>query len=444
MIYYLIQSTLVLTLLLIVYFLLLKNEKMFGVNRFYLILAVLFSLYFPALQIENTNSVIEPVITVMKVSEYNNPIASVPNLISNEIALPKAKASLLFQYLFLIYISICLIFISKYFFNLYKLIKWTKNKGPKVASLQTVYIDSCIKPFSFFKFFFINKSEFDNVKYNDSIILHEEAHSKQMHSLDILIVEFIKCFLWFNPLVWIYKKEITENHEYLADSYAAKKQNNTSKYLQNLIASIEKIQPIPLTSGFGYLLIKKRIKMLNKSNKSIMSNTTKITSSLIIAGSVLFISSFNLHQLPTNIIENEIITKDKNIPALLPIKKEAINKVSASFGMTIHPVNKMEKMHTGTDFIAPEGTSIMATANGEISFSGFSAGYGNHVIIKHNDTYQSLYAHLNSINVKQGKNVNAGEVIGIIGSTGQSLSTHLHYEVIENGTKVNPSQFFDF
>jgi len=443
MIYYLIQSTLVLFILLVVYFLILKNEKLLIVNRFYLILSVLFSLSIPALQLDTPSSVIEPVVSGLNISEFRNSII-VTNLTSQRIIIPKGEAFSWSEYLFLFYIYICTIFILKYLFNLYRCLKMTKNLGPKISSLQTVFIDSSIKPFSFFHYFFINKSEFENIKYNDSIILHERAHSKQMHSLDILLIEFIKCILWFNPLIWVYKKEITENHEYLADNYAANEQTSLNKYLLNLIDSVENTKPIPLTSGFGYLLIKKRIKMLNQSKKSTMSNITKVTFSSLIAISVILLSSFNLHQSPANIITNKIATKNKTIPHLLPIKKDQINKLSSGYGMRTHPIHKIEKMHTGIDFIAPEGTSILATARGIVSFSGFSNKYGNYIIIKHSNSYQSLYAHLHSNNVKQDQKVSSGEKIGIIGASGKSLGIHLHYEVIENGKKVNPIQFFKY
>jgi len=108
----------------------------------------------------------------------------------------------------------------------------------------------------------------------------------------------------------------------------------------------------------------------------------------------------------------------------------------------MHPIYKVEKMHTGTDFRAPMGTPVLATSDGEIiKAKKQSTGYGNLILIKHDTIYQSLYAQLSEINVKVGQLVKKGDVIGKVGSSGASTGPHLHYEVIENGKKVDPENF---
>ena len=305
-------------------------------------------------------------------------------------------------------------------------------------------MNSPIKPFSFFKFLFVHQDELEAIKQNDALIYHEKAHAQQFHSLDILGIELVKCLLWFNPIVWIYRKEITENHEYLADSYAVKKQNDIEKYALNLITSAAEKSSFPLSSGFSYVLISKRIKMLKQPNTKSMSNIMKITSGAILAISIIAISAFNLENSPVKLAEKEIRTLVKNAPAMLPIKKDQIIKISSGFGLRVHPINKMKKMHNGVDFIAKEGTAILATADGTVTTSNFSNGYGNHIIIKHDDSYETQYAHMSSLNVKEGDHVKAGQTIGVIGNSGQSLAIHLHYEVIKDGVHVNPADFFEF
>lgn len=175
-----------------------------------------------------------------------------------------------------------------------------------------------------------------------------------------------------------------------------------------------------------------------------MSNTTKVILSIITAIYLLILSGFSWHQPNKATIDVGLTTlEEKNTPKLLPIKKDDIIKISSGFGKTTKSGDKSEHMHEGIDFIASKGTKILATANGEVVYSGFSEAYGNHVIIKHNSTYQSLYAHLSSLTVEKGKNVNAKEVIGIIGSTGKATGIHLHYEVIKNGIKINPNRLFN-
>ncbi len=123
------------------------------------------------------------------------------------------------------------------------------------------------------------------------------------------------------------------------------------------------------------------------------------------------------------------------------LMKTPINgaRLSSSFGMRKHPILGYNKMHRGTDFAAPEGTPIMASGDGVITKAGWCGGGGNCVKIKHNKTYQTVYAHMkNFSNISiPGNRVKQGQVIGYVGSTGLSTGPHLHYEVIENGKKIN-------
>jgi len=123
------------------------------------------------------------------------------------------------------------------------------------------------------------------------------------------------------------------------------------------------------------------------------------------------------------------------------LMKTPINgaRLSSSFGMRKHPILGFNKMHTGTDFAAPMGTPIMASGTGTITRAKWCGGGGNCIKIKHNSTYETVYAHMKSFakGIKVGKKVRQGEIIGYVGSTGMSTGPHLHYEVIVNGKKVN-------
>ena len=123
------------------------------------------------------------------------------------------------------------------------------------------------------------------------------------------------------------------------------------------------------------------------------------------------------------------------------LMKTPINgaRLSSSFGMRKHPIDGFNKMHRGTDFAAPKGTPIMASGNGIIKKAGWCGGGGNCVKIKHNSTYETVYAHMSKFarGIKKGVRVKQGQTIGYVGSTGKSTGPHLHYEVIVNGKKVN-------
>ena len=142
--------------------------------------------------------------------------------------------------------------------------------------------------------------------------------------------------------------------------------------------------------------------------------------------------------------------KDKNNDDFFNIKGQSITKslmktpingarLSSSFGMRKHPILGYNKMHRGTDFAAPSGTPIMASGSGTITRARWCGGGGNCVKIKHNSTYETIYAHMKSFakGIKEGRKVKQGQIIGYVGSTGMSTGPHLHYEVVVNGKKVN-------
>ena len=123
------------------------------------------------------------------------------------------------------------------------------------------------------------------------------------------------------------------------------------------------------------------------------------------------------------------------------LMKTPINgaRLSSPFGMRKHPIDGFNKMHRGTDFAAKEGTPIMASGDGIVVRAKWCGGGGNCIKIKHNSTYQTIYAHLKNFasGIKSGVRVKQGQIIGYVGSTGKSTGPHLHYEVIENGKKIN-------
>lgn len=130
-------------------------------------------------------------------------------------------------------------------------------------------------------------------------------------------------------------------------------------------------------------------------------------------------------------------------PAIQPIANKQLIALASGFGMRIHPVYKVKKMHTGIDFAAPIGTPIYATADGfveevTVQFSG----YGKMITIEHGFGYQTRYAHMHEFAVRKGQKVKRGDLIGYVGNTGLSTAPHLHYEVLLNGVLINPVHYF--
>lgn len=147
---------------------------------------------------------------------------------------------------------------------------------------------------------------------------------------------------------------------------------------------------------------------------------------------------------------DEVIALAKNkeamlasIPAIQPVSNEKLTRVASGFNYRIHPIYKVRHFHTGIDFSAPRGTEIYATGDGVVkAVTKKKGGYGYHIVIDHGYEYKTLYAHMSRFKVRAGEKVKRGDVIGYVGSTGTSTAPHLHYEVIKNGEKINPMNFF--
>ena len=169
------------------------------------------------------------------------------------------------------------------------------------------------------------------------------------------------------------------------------------------------------------------------------NNKVRDTGKIIYASMYVNGEEINLYNFEYENDEEYYDIKGKSITKSL--MKTPINgaRLSSSFGMRKHPILGYNKMHRGTDFAAPSGTPIMASGSGTVTRARWCGGGGNCVKIKHNSTYETVYAHMRSFakGVREGKKVKQGQIIGYVGSTGLSTGPHLHYEVIVNGKKVN-------
>ena len=169
------------------------------------------------------------------------------------------------------------------------------------------------------------------------------------------------------------------------------------------------------------------------------NNKVRDTGKIIYASMFVNGEEINLYNFKYNKVEDHYDISGKSITKSL--MKTPINgaRLSSSFGMRKHPILGYNKMHRGTDFAAPSGTPIMASGSGTVTRARWCGGGGNCVKIKHNSTYETIYAHMKSFakGIREGKKVKQGQIIGYVGSTGLSTGPHLHYEVVVNGKKVN-------
>jgi len=139
---------------------------------------------------------------------------------------------------------------------------------------------------------------------------------------------------------------------------------------------------------------------------------------------------------------DEYLSRLVNSVAFTPMGYPRLSSITSVFGYRSDPFDsESAELHPGIDFRGQKGDPVKTTADGKVIFTGRKGGYGNCIIIKHKNDFETLYGHLSRINVKEGQAVSTGDVIGKVGSTGHSTGNHLHYEVRKNGKPINPARF---
>jgi hypothetical protein len=209
----------------------------------------------------------------------------------------------IFIVLFIIVSSVLLI---RFAFNIFRIIrKIIKCKKIKKVNVSLVLVEEKTIPYSFFRYVFVNQSDFENGKIEKELLIHEEAHCLQYHSVDIILLELINVFFWFNPTIWLFRKEILLNHEYYADNkvLVSNKSFDYHKLLLNLVIQNNTNY---LVSNFKYSLIKNRIIMMTKSRPSHNAILRKIAAStlFLFLGIAFTFSQENMLNKNTSNFEN--------------------------------------------------------------------------------------------------------------------------------------------
>ena len=255
------------------------------------------------------------------------------------------------------------------------------------------------------------------------------------NTLNIEIRKSQKKFIVKENVLKLYKKEVVIKNEIKSSLYSAAMKSGIEP---NIIVEFARIFGFEvdfqrdIRKGDWFEILYERF----EDDNNIVKDTGKIIyASMFVNGAE--INLYNFKDGSGDIGFYDI--KGKSI--VKSLMKTPINgaRLSSSYGMRKHPILGYNKMHRGTDFAAPSGTPIMASGAGKITRARWCGGGGNCVKIKHNSTYQTVYAHMKSFarGIKEGRRVKQGQIIGYVGSTGLSTGPHLHYEVIVNGKKVN-------
>lgn len=279
MIPYLIYSSVSLALLLVIYWFFLEKEKRLIFNRVFLLWSLVFSLIIPLTPV----GIISTEIPWSAIIQSGETTSSTGYQNFEEITLPTEVAvnatvkegvsdstMLSNKFFFLIY-SIVSAFL---FIRLIRIIikfhlKSETNRKCLVRGFQVVLLNENVIPHSFINTVFLSKNQFKNGEIAEEILNHEFTHIRQKHSLDILFVEVLKIVFWFNPMLYLYKKAIALNHEYLADEAVLSNGTLIKNYQQMLLQTIERSTIYSLASSFNFLLTKRRLQMMTLSRTKI-------------------------------------------------------------------------------------------------------------------------------------------------------------------------------
>lgn len=225
-----------------------------------------------------------------------------------------------------------------------------------------------------------------------------------------------------------------------------KKMNSVNKALAdlqdkdaNIYRAVFEAEPMPLDSEqFKTFNVEKYQQLMGYSNSAILIDLNQKMETILAKVAMQNKSFDELARLASR--KKEFLAA---IPAIQPVANRNLRKMASGFGYRLHPIYKTYKMHEGIDFTAPTGTPIYATGNGRVmNVDKEHRGYGNCIIINHGFGYQTLYGHMYRMKARPGQIVKRGELIGYVGNTGLSSGPHLHYEVIKNGKKINPINYF--
>ncbi|AEH01203.1 M56 family metallopeptidase [Lacinutrix sp. 5H-3-7-4] len=251
------KSTACLAILLAFYKLFLERLNIHTFKRFYLLGAVLISIIIPFI------TFIEYIEPQFNVPYFEVDHSATINLLPVEQPIITEPTNYLPFILWSIYGLGVLLFLTKFCINLFGIVsKIKRNEKQKSGNYISVLLHDFIVPHTFFSYIFLNKTRFEAKAIPQEVLLHEQTHAKQKHTLDILFIELLQVVFWFNPLLYLLKKDIKLNHEFLADEAVLKQGIDSSTYQETLLQFSSTANEIPLAHAINYSLIKKRFTIM--------------------------------------------------------------------------------------------------------------------------------------------------------------------------------------
>lgn len=411
---YLMKSSACLALFYIVYLALFRNTDRFQLNRAYLLAGLVLSFVLPAVVLPATS--IDVVLVPSLITDLSTEVA-----VSE--AVPGATTSVtLSSVVQFIYGTGVVISFAILIYSIFRIVRlyWLSEKFNYCG--RSIAVTPNSPAFSFFGWVFLRYADDDH-----AIIEHELVHVRQYHWIDLLLVEIATALLWFNPLIYFYKKSIAIQHEYIADR-SVLSSIPVKEYLHCIVRQLETNFQAALSSHFRTQSIKQRIKMMTNTK-----SYSPIRYVIILPLVVVLLAAFTDRGAP-----------DQNQEFRSPVDVSKLRKEPGpGFGARVNPSNNKEQVHTGVDLVAPAGTAVYATANGVVAKTSVAGNRGKFILINHDNKLASSYSHLEQISVKEGERVNQGQLIGLVGSTGVSTGPHLHFEILKEGKAVDPVPYLN-
>lgn len=433
---YLVKANLILMLLYLVFYCFFRNTTLHQLNRIVLLSILLISvsiplIHFNVLSIPESDLIWENWAEEIEFIPANLFATSMEFTANNSLSLINAGK--------IIYLIVLGVLLLKFVVQIFDFNRIRNNSTFVTTESGKYLLNSRIKaPFAFLKWIFIPE-ELSGKSQLDIIIAHEKVHARQLHTLDLLIVELFCIVFWFNPFVFLLKRSLKTVHEYTADQQSVKSRDDKIEFLGLLASGVEVSLSNGVSSNFYWSTLKKRINMITK-NKT--TRLRKLSYLLLIPVIGFVFMSFSGFVSEPSFISTMKLDFGKDIPSIHPLKTDEPVKITSGYGMRMHPIKKVEKMHYAVDFKATVGTPIVATANGVVIKKEYSPkGYGRFIIIKHSETYSTLYSQMSEFKVDLGDEVVQGQIIGLVGSSGVSTGPHLHYEIKKDGKRVNPADY---
>ncbi len=316
---YFLQSAICMAFFYALYWLFLKRDTFFRVNRVFLLLTLLASLLIPTLEIpfqpepksavENPLHVLDAVVKASQ--QYLN-----SNMLEEVVVTATVKKSLTwYQYVGILYILGVFLFSIRFFRNLFQLFSWTKSSQIiRENGFRLVIMKDDYPPFSFLNSVFIGKADYQKENFK-SILAHERVHVDQLHTFDLLMIEILTVVFWLNPFVWFYKSSIQEVHEYLADDQVVNGAVNANEYKMHIVNQFAGGDLFRLANNFGQSTLKKRITMLGRLKTPRIALVKLL---FIIPIFVLLFSAFAFtikeeEKLDTDFSFKELLPRDLNL-----------------------------------------------------------------------------------------------------------------------------------